>query len=267
MISLILSIFISTSFAGPKTVKELKQVTAQISNQGMNSGGSGSVIQVGINGSVILTNGHVCDAAEPGWIVTVDGVHSKINKIKYFDKHDLCLIHVPKNFGKSVNLSKRIPNATEKSVVSGHPMMMPQIVTEGHFSDELEIEVMIDIRECTKEEEAQYGFECAFGMPVTKVYKSQVTSNLIQPGNSGSAVFNEKGEVAGVVFAGAGELGFAFIVPALYVSYFVQNNEAYVWENLKTRKERKSEKSQEKVRTFCIGNETKICKINDMLMR
>lgn len=265
--NLILSLLISMSFAGPKTVKELKEVTAQISDPSMQSGGSGSVIQVGMNGSIILTNQHVCEATEPGWIVTVNGSQSRINKIKFFDQHDLCLIHVPKNFGKTVHLSKRIPKATEKSVVSGHPLMLPQIVTEGHFSDEIEIEVMVDVRACTPEEEKQYGFDCMFGMPVTKRYKSQLTSNLIQPGNSGSAVYNEKGEVAGVIFAGAGEIGFAFIVPAIYVTYFVVNNEAYPWEKLKTRKQRQKDETQEKVKTFCIEKNTKICKINDMLMR
>lgn len=265
--NLILSLLMSISFAGPKTVKELKEVTAQISNPAMSSGGSGSVIQADLNGSVILTNQHVCEATEPGWIVTVNGSQSRINKIKFFDKHDLCLVHVSKNFGKTVKLSRRIPNATEKSVVSGHPLMMPQIVTEGHFSDEIEIEVMVDVRACTPEEEKQYGFECMFGMPVTKLYKSQLTSNLIQPGNSGSAVFNEKGEVAGVIFAGAGEIGFAFIVPAIYVTYFVVNSSSYPWEKLKTRKQRQKEESQEKVKTFCIGKDVKICKINDMLMR
>lgn len=267
MIKLILSLFISTSFAGPKTVKELKDVTAQISNAEMNSGGSGSVIQTGSSGSIILTNGHVCEATKPGWIVTVNGVQSKINKIKYFDQHDLCLVHVSKNFGKTVKLSKKIPKATEQSVVSGHPLMLPQIVTTGHFSDQMEIEVMVDIRACTPEEEKQYGFDCIFGMPITKKYQSQLTSNLIQPGNSGSAVYNEKGEVAGVIFAGAGEIGFAFIVPAIYVTYFVVNSEAYPWEKPKTKKETNKEETQEKIKTFCIGKNTKICKINDMLMR
>ena len=273
MINLILSLFLSVSFAElkhPKTVKELKTVTAQISNQSRTSGGSGSVVQSDQSGSLILTNNHVCEAIQPNWIVTVNGSESKIQKIKKFNDHDLCLIKVNKDYGVSLELSKRIPKATEVSIVSGHPLMLPQVVTTGHFSDEMEIEIVVDMRPCTPEEEKQYGFECMFGMPITKKYKSQLTSNLIQPGNSGSAVFNEKGQVAGVVFAGVGEIGFNFIVPALYVSYFVQNHTGYNWEKVKSNKEKKKDRQTEESSTkefYCQNNTKLICKLNDMLKR
>lgn len=267
MINLILSLLMSISFADlkkPKTVKELKSVTAQISNPERTSGGSGTVIQADNSGSIILTNNHVCEAMEQGWIVTVNNNASKVNKFKKFDKHDLCLIQVSKNFGYHVNLSKRIPDVTETSIVSGHPLMLPQIVTEGHFSEEMDINIMVDVRECTEEEFASLGMQCMFGMPITRTFPSQMTSNLIQPGNSGSAVFNEKGEVAGVIFAGIGDIGFAFIVPAIYVTYFVVNSSAYKWETIQSNTSKEKDK---KVKNFCVSNGNKACKFNDMLMR
>jgi hypothetical protein len=45
------------------------------------------------------------------------------------------------------------------------------------------------------------------------------------PGSSGSAVFNDRGEIAGLVFAGRGELGYAFSVPQAFIYSFV-NDEA-----------------------------------------
>ena len=61
-------------------------------------------------------------------------------------------------------------------------------------------------------------------MPILKTYDSQHTSALVLPGNSGSAVFNSDGEIAGLVFAsGSRELHYGIIVPHEYVKFFVEH--------------------------------------------
>lgn len=112
MIQLILSILMSVSFADlkkPTTIDDLRKVTARISDPTMQSGGSGSVIESGRLGSLILTNNHVCEAMEPNWIVTVNNVSSKISKFKQFDKHDLCIIKVRRDYGVSLKVAGRLP--------------------------------------------------------------------------------------------------------------------------------------------------------------
>lgn len=275
MIQLILSILMSVSFADlkkPTTIDDLRKVTARISDPTMQSGGSGSVIESGRLGSLILTNNHVCEAMEPNWIVTVNNVSSKITKFKQFDKHDLCIIKVRRDYGVSLKIAGRLPKFGDTSIVSGHPIMFPQIVTKGHFSEELRVQVLVDVRPCTKEEYEQEPMECTFaGKAVVEIYDSQLSSNLIQPGNSGSAVFNEKGEIIGVVFAGAGEIGFSLNVPALHVSHFVSNHEAYSWKEIekKTDAEKTQEVEEEsRKKQFCKNNKTKLCSVRtDLLQR
>ena len=41
------------------------------------------------------------------------------------------------------------------------------------------------------------------------------------PGSSGSAIYNEKGEISALVFAGQGDLGYAFAVPVEYIYAFL----------------------------------------------
>jgi hypothetical protein len=59
---------------------------------------------------------------------------------------------------------------------------------------------------------------------------ARVVSNLIQPGSSGSGVFNQQGELIGVVFAGASrDFSFGFIVPQEYVLDFVKTAHNLAW--------------------------------------
>jgi hypothetical protein len=61
------------------------------------------------------------------------------------------------------------------------------------------------------------------GFPIERTFESQVISATIQAGNSGSAVYNNNGEVAGLVFAGSGDLSYALIVPQEYIENFIRN--------------------------------------------
>ena len=72
--------------------------------------------------------------------------------------------------------------------------------------------------------ESDLQFICVMlgGLPVIKNYEAQPISATIQPGSSGSAVFDSNGHIAGLVFAGSGDIGYGFVVPQEYVKYFVE---------------------------------------------
>lgn len=232
LINLLLSLTLSfASMNQPTTNKELRNVAVMIVNTEMNSGGTGSVLKSNKSGSTILTNSHVCEVAKDGGFIIHGRLRTKVIAYKQYDKHDLCLIKVNRDLGINLKLAKTRPEMADVSVVSGFPRLMPNTITKGHFSDLLVISVMVGEEPCSDEEYLTNMLCALIGIkPIVKSFKSQHTSNLIQPGNSGSAVFNEKGEVAGVVFAGMDELGFAFIVPYDFVVDFIQTQNSYQWQ-------------------------------------
>lgn len=220
----LICLFSVNSFAlSNAQLKRFRDVAVKITNNEQSSGGSGSIVQSDANGSIILTNRHVCGVAVDGGVVVKGDKAYRIVSYKLSPNHDLCLVKIRQNLKVQLVVSQVIPTPPDRSFVSGHPLLLPNIITEGHFSDEMDVQIMTGVRPCTAEEGKEDPMTCMFmgGFPILENYSSQVVSNLIQPGNSGSPVLNAKGELSGVIFAGSGELGFGLIVPHIYVVYFM----------------------------------------------
>lgn len=232
---LITLLFASVSFGKvlkPKSVKDLKRSSVRIYNLDLNSGGTGSIFKSFSNASHILTNKHVCRLIEPGGYVVQNGKKYLITHYKKFSQHDLCLVRVEKNFKISLEIADSLAKESSLVKVSGHPNLLPHIATKGHLSGRMTISLMVGVRECEEEDLKKHAMECTFlgGVPVIEELDSQVVSNLIKPGSSGSAVFNKKGEIVGVVFAGNGrDFSHGFIVPQIYLFYFLQNAHRQSW--------------------------------------
>jgi hypothetical protein len=126
------------------------------------------------------------------------------------------------------------PKLYTKATVSGHPALYPTAVTEGLFSGHRIISVAVGFKPCKGDLSPTDQFYCAFfGMiPDIRQFEAQLVTATIMPGSSGSAVFNSRNEIAGLVFAGKGELGYAFIVPHSFVYDFV-NKESNLYPFLK----------------------------------
>jgi len=216
----------------PKTVPDFYKTSVRVYNIQMNSGGTGSIFRSYSNASHILTNKHVCALIKPGGYINYKNKDYIITHYKEFKRHDLCLIRIGTGLDVNLNVSQTISKTSQTVYVSGHPNLLPHIVTKGHISDNMDIQIIVGNRKCTKEEAIIDPARCAFfgGMPVIETSESTVVSNLIKPGSSGSAVFNRSGEIVGVVYAGSGR-GFShgFIVPHIYLLYFVQNAHRQPW--------------------------------------
>lgn len=209
---------------GLSSTKDYADVTVMVTRLDGQSGGTGVVISHSPTESLILTNGHVCEVARYGGIVRSDSQTGTVASFKVSQAHDLCLISTKTDFHSSASLASSSPNLYDESIVSGHPSLLPTILNRGHFSHKTVINVLTGMRDCTKEDfENGLGLYCLFlgGIPIVKSYEAQVISNLILPGNSGSAVYNASGEISGLVFAGSSGLNYAFIVPFEYVDYFI----------------------------------------------
>jgi S1-C subfamily serine protease len=141
-------------------------------------------------------------------------------------------VRIAVNLEKSLEVAKTLSKISDTAIVSGHPNLLPHIATVGHLSEREDIELLSGIKPCTKEDIKNDPQMCLWfgGKPVIAQLNAQLVSNLIKPGNSGSAVFNKKGEIIGVVFAGnSRDFSYGFIVPHIYVLFFIQNADKFEW--------------------------------------
>ena len=131
------------------------------------------------------------------------------------------------NLGISTAVADNSPEPYKAAAIVGHPLLSPTTVTNGHFSGEQMVTLLIGKRQCTKDEmeDPAIGFFCLMlgGLPVYESYQAQHITATIMPGSSGSPIFNSNGELTGLAFAGIGGLGYALAVPPQYVRYFLKS--------------------------------------------
>lgn len=216
----------------PKNANEFAQTSAMIVIASEESGGSGVILSSNEKESTILTNKHVCQVIQGGGLVLTSGKKYKIASYKIYSKHDICMVKVLANLGvNTVVAEKELPLYTH-AYVSGHPSLLPHVLSEGYFSSHRDIEVLVDVRDCTDEDIINNAMACLFmgGVPVIKKFEGQLVTATIMPGSSGSGVFNEDGEIAGLIFAGSSQgLSYGFMVPLKPLRDFLANQDKYKW--------------------------------------
>ncbi len=216
---------LATIACATATPQSLNNATVMVSNKEKSSGGSGVIYRSGSEGSLILTNSHVCGVLEDaGGLVVTNKAEFVVERYKRSTQHDICMIEVVSNLGVNTNLAKS-SSFGEKVQVSGHPYLLPNTLTEGYLSNLLEITLLIDSQKCTDKEFQDSAFLCFWfgGMPIIKNYTAQTISAFIAPGNSGSGVYNNNGELIGLAFAGIGRgLSHGLIVPLEYLKVFLK---------------------------------------------
>lgn len=214
--------------SGKHTNDEAKaKATVMITNLAERSGGTGVVLSSSSTGSTVLTNAHVCGLAKSGAVVKSGWKRGFVSSYKVSQIHDLCLIETSTDFGTQTSIASNPPRVSSQAAVSGHPRLAPVIVTRGSFGNHQLVTVMTGVRPCTEDDVTKdplNGIICSFlgGFPIIRTYEAQFIGATIQAGNSGSAVYNEQGEIAGLVFAGSGDLSYAEIVPQEYVYNFIK---------------------------------------------
>lgn len=209
----------------PVTNQEYSSTSVMITRYDGRSGGTGVILSSEKGQSKILTNAHVCELLFGGGIISSDKARGTVKYFQISSIHDLCLVTTNNNFHINTVISSSEPEAYDEAIVSGHPHLLPNIITRGHFSQKEIINVIVGFKPCTIEDVtndalAEYCNELGF-IPIIRRLEAQVVSATIMPGSSGSAVFNTRGEISGLVFAGAGDFGYGFVVPYEYIMGFV----------------------------------------------
>lgn len=212
------------SFTGGHS-NDLHNSSVMIVNRAQNSGGTGIIYKSENNKSYVLTNAHVCHVVENGGLVVGTGGKFQVATVQPSKQSDLCMLTVNSNLNVNTDFSKNAPKWYDEIKVSGHPALMPNIISKGHVSGKDILPIMVGLRPCTDDEftgpNAQF---CIFfgGMPVVKYYESTLVSATIMPGSSGSGVYNARNELVGVVFAGSKDFGYAWTVPYEQVKAFLE---------------------------------------------
>lgn len=222
--AVVLIYWITDKTVKPTTARDAAKATVEIANRDLSSGGTGVVIKSSDSGSTILTNGHVCAVVQNGGVVVDDSGHQyMVTAYKKSKLHDLCLVTVAANLDVDTKLASSAPDNYDYAMVSGHPSLLPTVVTYGHFSSHMIVQVLTEITPCKEEDVKNEPLMCLFfgGIPKITTYEAQLVTATIQPGSSGSAVYNSSGELSALVFAGSGQLGYAMVVPYEFVAEFL----------------------------------------------
>ncbi len=206
-------------------ITDKAKAEAAVTILGTRSGGTGVILGSFSTKSLILTNNHVCESlALGGTVITDNSQKHSVTGYRQSLVHDMCIVEVAEDLGVNTRLADRAPKPYDEAIVVGHPALLPTIITKGHFSGKMSEDIFLGVKPCSDADlETPSGIFCLLfgGLPIIKRYEVQVVSPTIMPGSSGSAVYNSSGELAGLVFAGRGELGYGMIVPHEYILAFV----------------------------------------------
>lgn len=207
----------------PSTTEEYASTVVMILNKDETGGGTGVIYHSTDKHSFILTNNHICKAVEHGGVVVKDNSKHIVRGYKPSKLHDICLIYVDGNLGVDTEVVDKAPELYTEATIAGFPRLAPETVVHGHFSKLHTISIQVGERACTSAEFQTYGLQCMFGgLPIVEKYPAQFVTATILPGNSGSPVYNNDGEIAGLVFASdSRDLAYAEVVPQAFVKKFL----------------------------------------------
>lgn len=192
------------------------------------AGGTGFQLRAPSGKVYTVSNGHVCEAAEDGYMHAHRAGQARPLKLKVIEiseETDLCLLEgLPGASG--LRLADEMKEALPLYVL-GHPGLSPLTVSEGYATQRLNVKLAEYDREpeqCKGPTRAMETVPGPWGMLVRMCVRTVAawdTDAVIKPGSSGSPVLQEDG-VAGVIFAGHGMTSFGAMVPLEDVRKFIE---------------------------------------------
>jgi len=186
------------------------------------TGGTGFAIKAPSGRILTVTNAHVCEVAQNGKAAARwdNGRYTNLDVLEVDAKHDLCLLSGLPGGIEGLEMAWNDAQINDPVYVIGHPLLYPNTYSEGLVRDRTDIfivkkQYVEDEQECSDLDLKYKVYPSVFGDVAVcgEEFDSFGMSAKIMPGNSGSPVFNMKGKVVGVVFAGDNRTGDGSYVP------------------------------------------------------
>jgi len=181
-----------------------KKLTYNIDDNGGCWSGTGVVVKVTDTETYILTNNHVAGKTEPNVILFVENDTEKVRAevVKYNNYVDAAVIKVKGTFKDKNPITKMgTVNIQDPVYIVGNPLHNKMVYTEGVMAGYTGISILIQA-------------PCIYG-------------------NSGSGVFNAKGELVGLVYALQVYPGWIGIIPEAQITHSVIVDTASIYIFLK----------------------------------
>lgn len=184
-------------------------------------GATGFITTAGSGRIVVMTNAHVCQlAVNNQLLVDYKGDRYVVPVIKSYQNNDLCALVAPSE-AKPLKVATSARNG-QIVYVLGHPLLEPISNTTGELSGNVSVEILVAINpepgQCdgeTYRREDSGLIEKIFGINEFCVRNliAKASTTSILPGNSGSPVLDNYGNVVAVAFASSGAGVRSYFVP------------------------------------------------------
>jgi S1-C subfamily serine protease len=186
------------------------------------SGGTGFVTEDLKGGNIIVTNDHVCAVQVGGYVVVQDDKLTKYVKrilVRSF-VYDLCIIEGIEAPALSVTATP--PTRFQELRVMGHPLLQPSTPAKGvYIGDGLFPVGFQTDDECPSNSVPNISF---FGIICVLHMHLSLTNIEIYPGNSGSPVIDNDGNVTGVINSANPVNNHGNFVPSAYLLQLIKEN-------------------------------------------